>query len=231
MPDWSELVRQRLAGLELDAAERGEVHAELAAHLEECYEIFCKRGLPESEAARRTLGQVSDWQELRRKISAAKRRRHPMKKRLQQLWVPGFLTFILFVLFLMTLQKTGFRPRIIGNGPNAILFYGPWLGTLPFIGALGAYLSSRAGGSRRTVLLSSVFPVLALTTAFLLMFPIDLIVKWIMRIEISFRIVATTILRAEIGLLLVPGAALLVGGLLVQLFLGRRSTQQKMTIG
>lgn len=85
MRNWQELVRQHLAGLELDAAEREEVHAELAAHLEESYETLCKQGLGETEAARLTLEQVSSWDELRRKISAAKRREYPVKKRVQQL--------------------------------------------------------------------------------------------------------------------------------------------------
>jgi len=42
MRDWQELVRQRLGGLELDAAEKEEVQTELSAHLEESYETFCK---------------------------------------------------------------------------------------------------------------------------------------------------------------------------------------------
>jgi hypothetical protein len=50
MPDWQELVRQRLSGLALDTAERKEIQAELAAHLEESYEVFCAEGLPEREA-------------------------------------------------------------------------------------------------------------------------------------------------------------------------------------
>jgi len=42
MPDWQKLVRQRLGGLTLDAAEKEEVHAELAAHLEETYEALLR---------------------------------------------------------------------------------------------------------------------------------------------------------------------------------------------
>ena len=232
MPDWNELVRQRLAGLELDPDEKDQVHAELAAHLDESYEISCKQGLPESEAVRRTLGQVSDWQELRRKISTAKRREFPMKRRVQQLWIPGFLTFILSTLSLMTFQRSGFAPHIVSwSGPGTVLFYVPWLASLPFFGALGAYFSSRAGGSRETVLLASVFPVLALTAAFLLMFPIDLIAEPLVGNHVDFGIVATAMLRDGTSWLLVPGAALLAGGLVVQLLLGRRSTQQKMAIG
>src|SRR5256884_7376980 len=112
----------------------------------------------------------------------------------------------------MTLQKLGFRPRIIGDGPNTILVYVPWLVSLPFVGALGAYFSSRARASRATVLLASVFPVLALTAAVLLMFPIDMVVERVIGNHVDFSIVATDLLKEGIGWLLVPGAALLAGG-------------------
>lgn len=55
MPDWQELVRLRLSGLALDAAEKDEVHAELAAHLEESYEAFRKEGLAEHEGIQRAF--------------------------------------------------------------------------------------------------------------------------------------------------------------------------------
>ena len=231
MPDWQKLVRHRLSGLALDAAEKDEVHAELAAHFEESYESLRTKGLQEQAAIQQTLAQVADWQDLKRRILKAKRRGYPMKKRLHQLWIPGFLTLILSTFSLMTAQTCGFRPPILWGGPMPILVHVPWLATLPFFGALGAYLSSRAGGSRGTVLLSSVFPSLALTAAFLLMFPIDLIVKWIMGMEVNFGIVATTILRDGIGWLLLPGAALLVGGLLVHLLLSPRSASRETAIG
>jgi hypothetical protein len=121
MPDWHKLVRQRLPGLALDPAERDEVHAELAAHLEESYEGFRKQGLPEREAVRRTLGQVSGWKNLQRKIYAAKNGGHLMQKRLHQLWIPGFLTLILSMLFLAAFQILGFQPRIASSNPNTIL--------------------------------------------------------------------------------------------------------------
>lgn len=232
MPDWPELVRQRLSELELDAAEREEVHAELAGHLEESYEAFCKQGLGESEAARRTLEQVSNWHELQRKISAVKRREYPMKKRVRQLWIPGFLTLILSTLLLMTLQKVfGAQPRIVGSGPSAILFYVPWLASLPFIGALGAHLSSRAGGSRGTVLLASVFPAAALATAFLLMFPIGMIVEWVTRSDLSFKVVAIALLSNWIGWIVVPGTALILGGLVVSVLFRRRPLSDNTAIG
>ena len=153
-----------------------------------------------------------------------------MKQRVHQLWIPGFLTFTLSTAFLMTLQKLGFRPRVIGDGPGAILFYVPWLASLLFCGAFGAYLASRARASREITLLVSAFPVLALTTAFLLMFPIDMIVKSIIGSPVDFAAVAASILRDSIGWLVLPGAALFIGGLMVQLLLRPRPSSQVSVI-
>src|SRR5713226_4801767 len=230
MPDWRELVRQRLSGLALDAEEKDEVQVELAAHLEESYEVFCKEGLPEREALHRTFEQVADWRDLQRRIFIAKRSVHPMQKRMHQLWIPGFLTMTLSTVFLMTLQKLGFNARMVSWRDSDILFYLPWLLSLPFCGAFGAYISSRAGGSRGTVLLASVFPVLALTAAFLLMFPIGLVVEWIIGSHVDFSDVAPALLKDGIGWLLVPGAALLAGGLLAHLLFSRRSSSQEGAI-
>jgi len=231
MPNWQELVRHRLSGLGLDAAEKDEIHAELAAHLEESYEVFCKEGLPQREAVQRTLVQVADWQDLQSKILVARRREQPMQKRMHQLWIPGFVTLLLSMIFLITLQKLGLQPRIVGSGQSTILFYAPWLASLPFFGALGAYVSARGGGLLGTVLLASAFPVLALTTAFLLMFPIGFVVERIIGSPVDFGIVATAVLRDGIGWILVPGVALLAGGFLAHLFFNRRSWSKETAIG
>jgi hypothetical protein len=230
MPDWQRVVRRRLAGLALDAAEKEEVHRELAAHLEESYEAFCKEGLSEKEAIDRAMEQVSNWQDLQRKIFFAKRKGDLMQKRMHQLWIPGFLTLILSTVLLMALQKLGYRPRIVGSGPGAVFVYLPWLASLPAVGALGAYLSSRAGASRPTACLASIFPVLALTAAFLSMFPIGLVVEHITGSQMGFGLVATALLRDGMGWLLVPGAALFVGGLLVDVLFSRRRPSEDATV-
>ena len=223
MADWRRLVRRHLSGLGLDSAEREAVHTELSEHLQEAYEALLREGLPKHEATKRALTLAGDWQDLQRKILMAKKGRDFMQKRLHQLWIPGFLTMTLSTVFLMALQKQGFQPHMVSwSGPGNVLFCIPWLMSLPVFGAIGAYLSSRAGGSRGTVLLASVFPAPALTSAFLLMFPIDLIVEWTIGRQVDFSIVATGILRDGIGWILVPGAALLAGGLLAQFLLSRR---------
>jgi hypothetical protein len=231
MPDWQELVSQHLAGMALDADEKAEVHAELTAHLEESFEALRRRGLLEKEAAHRTLRQIGDWQSLRREVVVAKRRERPMKKRMHQLWVPGFLTLTLSIVFEWVLYKLGFQPRIISWGaPPGTLFYVPWLISLPFLGALGAYISSRAAGSRATVLLASTFPALALAFAFLVMSPIGWIIELVTGSDLDFKAVAGALLVEGIGWLLLPCVAFLLGGLFVQLLLSRRSSPSTVAI-
>src|SRR5580765_1661023 len=111
MRDWGALVEQRLAGLVLEPEERTDVIAELAAHLGDICEEMLRQGVTEEEAVRRALSRVGDWRDLKRKIVAAKRREQPMEKRIRQLWIPGFLTLILSMLFLTALQRFGLRPR------------------------------------------------------------------------------------------------------------------------
>ena len=231
MLDWKALVEQRLAGLGLEPEETTEVVAEIAAHLEDTCEEMRRQGMTEEEAVGRALLQAGNWRDLQRKICAAKRREQPMKKRVWQLWVPGFLTLILSMLFLTALYRLGLRGRLVWSGPIAILLYTPWLAGLPFIGALGAYISSRAGGSRANVIFVSVFPALALTGAFLLMFPIGLAVQGVTGSQGDFSIVATVLLKDGIGWIVVPGVALLVGGLLAHALLNARSSSQRTAIG
>ena len=231
MRNWEALVRGQLGGLSLDPGERGDVIAELAGHLEEACDGFLRQGMSEEEAVRRTLAQAGSWDDLKSKILVSKRKEQIMEQRVRQLWIPGFLTLILSMFILMVFQKLGIKPRIAGSGPNAILLYMPWLLSLLPLGALGAHLSVRAGGSRGTVLLASVFPSIALTSAFLLMFPIGLTVQGITGRRVDFSQVATAILRDGIGWIVLPAAALLVGALLVHALFGIRPASRNMAIG
>jgi hypothetical protein len=218
MPDWRKLVTQRLAGLALDAAEKEEIYTELAGHLEESYESLRAEGLADQEAVHRTLAQVADWRDLQHRIIIAKKTEDPMQNRLHQLWIPGFLTLTLSTVFLMMLQKHGYQPRIVSwNGPDTILLYVPWLLSLPLFGGLGGYLAQRAGSSGSRVLLASIFPVLSLAAFLFLILPVSFIVDP----HVEHRIRMAGFLRAFFEWVLVPGIALLAGGLPVQLFLLR----------
>ena len=228
MLDWQTVVRQRLSELALDAPEKDEVHAELAMHLEESYESLRTKGLPEQAAMEQTLAQVADWQDLRRRIQTARTvKENVMNDRVRQLWLPGLLTFALSMGLLEVVQKFGPRPFVLDldKGTPVLMFYTSWLLTLPLAGAIGALLSKRAGGSSRMLAISSVFPVLPFGVVFLIAIPAGLL----MSRALAHHIVASAFLTMMVGWVLVPGIALLAGGLLVQL-LSRRSSSPSVTL-
>lgn len=226
MPDWQKLVRQRLSNLALDAVEKDEVQVELAAHLEESYESLRTKGLPEQGAMQQTLAQVEDWEDLRRRIQIARTKESVMTNRVKQFWLPSLLTLLLSMGLLMLIEQFGPRHWVIAPehrsgwaliAPAAVVYL-PWLFLLPLIGAMGAYLSNRAGGSQRAAFSSIVFPVLPYLVTFLIGLP--------MIVLLNPHIVQTNLFNALfIGLfawVLAPAAALLVGGLLAKIFLSRQ---------
>lgn len=234
MLDWQELVRQRLSGLALDAAEKDEVHAELAAHLEEMYESLLKEGEAEPASVQQVLSLAGDWQELRRRIQTARRKENNMTNRVRQLWLPGFLTLATSMSLLALIGTFGPRPPIFHPtdaynvsfqlqgwsmiAPVAVV-YVPWLLALLLIGALGAQLSHRAGASRRVVFLSILFPLLPYSTFFLIGFPLSLILG---EKNFTHNIMFSAFLVGLVAWVLLPGAALLAGGMPTQLLLSRR---------
>ena len=225
MRNWEAIVERQLNGLALEPGESAEVIAELAAHLAETCEEFRKQGMTEDEAARRTLSQVEDWQKLSRLIQKARKKENVMTNRVKQFWLPSLLTLFLSMGLLMLIQSLGPNPWIAARrsgwsliAPVAVIYL-PWLFLLPLIGALGAYLSNRAGGSQRAMLTSIVFPVLPYFVFFLLALPVTVLFNESLGHNIMF-------IALFLGLLVwvvAPGAALLAGGVLARTFLSRRS--------
>jgi hypothetical protein len=182
MSDWEKLVRRQLARLALDEREREEVIAELAGHLEEIYESLRRRGASDDEAIRGALSKVENWKNLAQEIYVARSREDIMNARTARFWLPSIVTLGLSVITLVCSALIGLKPGPFGsrlphhdiwwagligpadNGASAINEYTVWLMALPFIGALGAYLSSRAGGRLAEIVISAVFPALAWLT-------------------------------------------------------------------
>jgi hypothetical protein len=109
--------------------------------------------------------------------------------------------------------------------PVAVV-YVPWLLALLLIGGLGAFLSHRAGASQRVVLLSTLFPVLPYSTFFLIGFPLALILVE----NVTHNPMFPAFLVGLLAWALLPGSALLVGGLLAHLLLSRRSPSQDTVV-
>lgn len=223
MRDWEALVRQQLAGLALEAGEMDEIMRELAAHLEETFEELRRQGLSEETAAERALSQVKNWQSLRKKIQSVRRKEDVMTDRVKQVCLPGFLTLFLSVMMLMAIQFFGPQPLFVsasGRGMTApvAVIYVPWLVSLLLIGAIGAYLAGRAGASARATFLSIMFPVLPHSIFFVIWIPVSLILGD----HISHNTMPSALLMGLVGWVVLPGAALLAGGLPVQLLRARR---------
>ena len=225
MPDWQELVSKGLSGLKLGSAEKEEVYAELAEHLEEVYEDHRRQGMTEELAAQRAMRQVTDWNALQRHICDAKEREDLMHNRVRQLWFPGFLTLTLSMGLLPMLLKLGLQPRIVSwSGPDAILFYVPWLLTLPLFGALGAYISLRGGGSARAILFSGIFPMLSLAACFFVILPLSIALDR----SIAFHLTLAGFLGLLLSWIVAPGAALLIGALPIQILHAREVNSRRV---
>jgi len=137
MPDWKELIRRRMQPPPV--AQANEVIEELSTHLEETYNDLIDRGYAPQAAFERTLQEVDDCGVLCRRISRTRLpRRNPMNYRTRRLWLLVAVTWLGASLSVMLLQPTG---RLC---PDLILFYLPWLATLPLACAAAAYLAQRA---------------------------------------------------------------------------------------
>jgi len=227
MPDWQELVRRQLAGLALEPRERNEVIEELAAHLDDAFEDLRGRGFTEEDAAERALCEVKDWHDLRCRIQTARRKENIMSNRVRQLWLPALLTLSISMGLLALIQLSGPWPLVVpsSNIPRmtpVATIYIPWLLSLPFVGALGALLSHRGGGSWRAVFSSIVFPVVPYLGLFLVLFPFALTFDR----HAGRDIILSALIIGLANWVLLPGAALLVGGLPVQFLLSRRPSSR-----
>jgi hypothetical protein len=221
MPDWQELVRKRLTGLALEEDDSAhEVIEELASHLDEQYQSLLEKGIPEKTATHRVLQQVSDWSDLKSKIESSRLKERPMNSRVSQFWLPTFLTILLAMSFLMIIEALGFQPWVSAawGGPQGTLpvavVYLPWLATLPFIGAFGAYLSRRAGARPLTVFSSVMSP----TLPYLIFFVIGLPTTLLLEGHIAHNIVPTAFFVGFGAWVLLPAVGLLAGGLPVHFF-------------
>jgi hypothetical protein len=225
MLDWRQLVQQRLAGLSIEEGEATQVFEELAGHLEENYRFLLKEGLTEEVAARHVLGYVGDWQDLKRKIESSRNKETIKNKRVTQFWFPAFLTLSLSMLLLALIEFFGPKPWVtpMPGGPRLrmtplAVVYVSWLLFLPFIGALGAYLSRRAGGRSRAVFSSIVFPVFPYVAFFVIGLPLALILGD----HVAHNITIPAFFVGLSAWVILPATALLAGGWPVQHFTSRR---------
>ena len=210
MRDWRPLVHERLNGRGLSPAQKDEIVAELAAHLEDLYEDAHNQGMSESDSVRRALDDVSDWGRLYRRIRHSKQEDTQMNFRTKSFWIPGFASLVAATGTLMIMNKMGIEPRIVWYGTKVGLqLYPLWLLVLPVYGALGAYLSKLANGQLNARLAAALFPVIALFVFFCVGIPASLVVDH----HLPWRTYSLAFAQVTFNWVLLPAVFLLLGAL------------------
>jgi predicted permease len=68
MPEWKQIIRERLQGVKLDGARESEIVDELATHLQDRYEALRSVGISEAEARRQALDELKDSELLAKEL-------------------------------------------------------------------------------------------------------------------------------------------------------------------
>ena len=214
MPDWRGVVDQQLNMRELTSAQRDEIVAELAGHLEEICDERHAAGLSISQAADTALAEVADWPALSRRIEGAKLKEGVMNQRTKSIWIPGLITLIFTSGALAMLEVWRVQPHVTWMRAGiGLVFYTPWLIAQPTFGAIGAYLSRRAGGGRCARLTSGLFPALMMLASFFVILGVGFVLR-MLRVSDDFRPEVWPILAAHFGVwVVIPGFALALGAL------------------
>lgn len=206
MPDWQELVHERLTQRRSGAEIEPEVTEELAHYLEDFYEAGLDNGLTEHEAAQRALAEVRNWPRLARNIKFARDGGEMLKQRIQTLWMPGLVAAILTLGVSIAVNRV---PSTLFGAPHVAMFvYGGWLLILMGVGAFAACWSRRAGGSIANRTAAALFPAATILAA---------LGSLITNPELKMLVIASVFSPGEVPILriLPVSANSVVGGILL----------------
>jgi hypothetical protein len=142
-----------------------------------------------------------------------------LNERTRRLWLPGFASMSAAGLFVLAAgivsdpsrftSELGLRPQSllrVESGPGRT-FYISWVIAHLFFGAVGAYMSRRAGGTRGARILAGMFPALAMFVLCGIVIPISAFAQHNLFVERHpMTLVFGTVIWAVI-----PGIALMVG--------------------
>jgi hypothetical protein len=177
MRDWNAIVTERLGHLHLRKSVTNEVVEEIADHLEQTYEALRSNGLDDELAALRALETCTDWEQLRYAVDNS--RRDAMNERTQKVVLPGAVAIAISMLPDAVASLTSYRPTI--HWLNAYGFFVlpslTWMLTYVTAGAVGGYMSKRAGGTRMQQALAALFPAIIMTALFGGIFVADAIAR------------------------------------------------------
>jgi hypothetical protein len=100
-----------------------------------------------------------------------------MNQRSRIIWLPGLVMLTASSGLLSILIRSGVEPfTFFLTWHHPLQFYIPWLITLPFLGALGAYAAQRLGGAKRERFLVGIFPAACILAMIIFGFLAELVV-------------------------------------------------------
>jgi hypothetical protein len=153
--------------------------------------------------------------------TASREKEDAMNRRVRQLWAPVLFTFLVSVSVQFVALRVPQLPPwafVTRNGVSIVL--APlWMLALPFIGALGASLSVRAGGNTRDRLLSALGSAWLIGAILTLGVPLSMVIER----HFSLSIKLTAYFAYMIAWCLVPAGLLALGALP---WLGRKATMR-----
>lgn len=140
-----------------------------------------------------------------------------MTRRVRVVWLPAVAATLVVELSVHMVQLAGIRPWAIAldwhvfHAHHPLLFYVPFLLTLPVIGAASATWSRAHGGTAREAAFVALFPAFAALWLIIVATPFDLLVDVVVRrihgTEHTFCGVAFML----VSMVLTPGLALSLG--------------------
>jgi len=158
--DWAALVHRHLASARVDERRRREIGDELAAHLEDAYHGALRRGCTEAEAMAAAMAHVPDWDALATAMERTTTEDAIMTRQALTVLLPG-TTMLLTAATAMSLALSAtpadrwVDPRwyvhALAAGLACLFYVG--------LGAIGAAWSRRLGGSPSERLAAGVFPL------------------------------------------------------------------------
>ncbi|HEU5450333.1 MAG TPA: permease prefix domain 1-containing protein [Terriglobales bacterium] len=216
MPDFEALVRQRLGSLELPRDCASEVVAELAAHLEDHYELLIAQGSGDSAALAQALAALGNSRTLRRAIVREKENdmfaRHKiMGPGMLALLLSGFAQWLCYILIHR-------RATVIFVEDAAFTTELPWLLSLLAVGAMTAWSGRRIGSTPKQRLLAAAFPGSVTAGLYLIALVADLAL-----VHNSLHLKALAL--GLLGWSVLPSAASMIGAL--PFVLGAQRTEPK----
>jgi len=158
--DWSALVHRHLASAGVDERRRGEIGAELTAHLEDTYDAALQSGCTEAEAIARAMERVPDWHALAVAVKRSTDEDTTMTRQAITVLLPGTTILLsaatgMALMVYATPADRWVDPRWHVHALPAGLAFLFYL----VLGAIGAAWSRHVGGSRGERLAAGAFPL------------------------------------------------------------------------